>query len=45
MKLLDENGTPVFDLHPAKLLLREDVAEGKHLLMTPLQLWKSRPDE
>jgi hypothetical protein len=44
-KLLDENGTPVFDLHPAKLLLREDVAEGKHLLMTPLQLWKSRPDE
>eukprot|EP00980_Cylindrotheca_fusiformis_P026501 scaffold16306_cov113-Cylindrotheca_fusiformis.AAC.1 len=43
-KSVDHNGTPVFDLHPAKLLLRQDVAEKKHLQMTPFQLWESRDE-
>eukprot|EP00980_Cylindrotheca_fusiformis_P030820 scaffold25470_cov793-Cylindrotheca_fusiformis.AAC.1 len=43
-KVVDQNGRQVFDLHPAKLLLRQDVAEKKHLQMTPFQLWESRAE-
>jgi hypothetical protein len=35
-------GEPVFDLHPAKLLLRGDVKEGIYRGMTPTQLQKTR---
>ena len=34
----NQRGEPVFDLHPAKLLLRADVKAGKHLKMAPRQL-------
>jgi hypothetical protein len=34
----NQRGEPVFDLHPAKLLLRADVVAGKHLRMTPREL-------
>ena len=34
----NHRGEPVFDLSAAKLLLRADVEEGKHLQMTPSQL-------
>ena len=43
-KKIDDKGVLIFDLHPAKLLLREDVAEKRHKHMTPLQLWKSREE-
>jgi hypothetical protein len=35
---------PVFDMLPAKLLLRQDVKDGLHLTMTPNQLQKFRPE-
>ena len=41
-KLTNHRGEPIFDLHPAKMLLRSDVAEGKHKVMKPLLLWQSR---
>jgi hypothetical protein len=31
---------PVFDLHPAKLALREDILVGRHLGMTPADFRK-----
>ena len=34
----NNRGEPVFDLSAAKLLLRADIAEGKHHRMTPSQL-------
>jgi hypothetical protein len=34
----NHRGQLVFDLHPAKLLLRADVKAGKHLTMTPEEL-------
>jgi hypothetical protein len=37
-------GEPVFDLSAAKLLLRADVADGKHLTMKPLQLKLTRDE-
>jgi hypothetical protein len=37
-------GEPVFDLSAAKLLLRADVAEGKHTSMTPSQLQATRDE-
>jgi hypothetical protein len=37
-------GEPVFDLSAAKLLLRTDVADGKHLTMKPLQLKLTRDE-
>ena len=38
----NHRGEPVFDLSPAKLLLRADVEEGRHLQMTPSELKLSR---
>jgi hypothetical protein len=38
----NHHGEPVFDLSAAKLLLRADVREGKHLAMTPSQLQQSQ---
>ena len=35
---VNHQGELVFDLHPAKLLLRADVKAGKHLRMTPREL-------
>jgi hypothetical protein len=35
---VNHRGELVFDLHPAKLLLRADVKAGKHLTMTPREL-------
>ena len=37
-------GEPLFDLFPAKLLLRADVAERKHERMTPSQLQATRDE-
>ena len=36
-------GELVFDVHPAKKLLRMDVANGVHLKLTPMALRKTRP--
>ena len=36
-------GELVFDVHPAKNLLRMDVAKGVHLKLTPMALRKTRP--
>jgi hypothetical protein len=38
----NHRGEPVFDLSEAKLLLRNDVAEGRHLNKTPHELQQSR---
>jgi hypothetical protein len=38
----NHRGHPVFDLSPAKLLLRQDVADRKHLTMTPTELRQFR---
>ena len=40
----NSKGELVFDLHPAKLLLRKDVAERKHLMMKPMELQERRPE-
>jgi hypothetical protein len=37
-------GQPVFDLSSAKMLLRADVEDGKHLRMKPLQLQRTREE-
>jgi hypothetical protein len=37
----NHGGEPVFDLHPAKHLLRGDVEEGRHMEITPTQLQNS----
>ncbi len=39
---VNDRGEPVFDLSPAKLLLRGDVTAGLHNLMTPSELQNSR---
>ena len=41
-QIVNHRGQPVFDLSPAKLLLRQDVADRKHLVMTPSELRQSR---
>jgi len=41
-RYINTRGEPVFDLHPAKDLLRQDVAEKKHRVLTPQELWRSR---
>jgi len=41
-QIVNHRGQPVFDLSPAKLLLRQDVADRKHLQMTPSELQQSR---
>jgi hypothetical protein len=40
----NENGEPVFDLSPAKNLLRADVQEGKHIGISPAQFQRTRQD-
>jgi hypothetical protein len=40
----NHRGEPVFDLHPAKHLLRDDVKEGRHREMTPTQLQNYREE-
>lgn len=40
----NHRGEPVFDLSPAKLKLREDVADGKHNKMTVERLRMTRPE-
>ena len=37
-------GELVFDLHPSKLLLREDVKSGEHEGITPSDLQATRPE-
>jgi hypothetical protein len=37
-------GELVFDLHPAKLLLREDVKSGENGRMTPSDFQATRPE-
>jgi hypothetical protein len=37
-QLANHQGELVFDLHPAKLLLRADILAGKHLKMNPRDL-------
>jgi hypothetical protein len=41
-QMVNHRGAPVFDLSPAKLQLREDIEDGKHLRMSPSQLRQSR---
>jgi len=41
-KEVDENGIPIFDLHPAKELLAEDVSNNKHEGITPDELRLTR---
>jgi hypothetical protein len=41
-QMVNHRGEPVFELSPAKMLLRADVREGKHLTMTPSQLQLSQ---
>jgi hypothetical protein len=38
---VNHRGELVFDLHPAKLLLRADILAGKHLGMTPQELQRT----
>jgi hypothetical protein len=40
----NNRGELVFDLHPAKLLLRDDVERGEHEQMTPSDLQATRPE-
>ena len=40
----NNRGELVFDLHPAKLLLRDDVERGEHEWMTPSDLQATRPE-
>jgi hypothetical protein len=40
----NNRGEPVFDLSPAKELLRKDVIAGVHEDLSPSQLWESRPE-
>jgi hypothetical protein len=40
----DDRGQLVFDLHPAKLLLRDDVANNRHVGLRPSQLWSKRDE-
>mgnify|MGYP000405943116 CR=1 FL=1 len=39
--MVNHLGAPVFDLSPAKLLLCEDIKDGKHLRMSPYKLRQS----
>ena len=39
----NNKGGLVFDLHPAKLLLRQDVKNGVHLRLKPSELQRTRP--
>jgi hypothetical protein len=41
-QMMNHRGAPVFNLLPAKLLLREDIKDRKHLRMSPSQLRQSR---
>ena len=43
-KKYNHRGEPVFDVDPAKLLLREDVEQGKHETMTPMALQATREE-
>ena len=43
-KLVNSRGELVFDLHPAKMILREMVEEGVNRRKTPREMWLSRPE-
>jgi hypothetical protein len=43
-QLKNHGGELVFDLHPAKLLLREDIKEGAHAEMVPSQFQGTRAE-
>ena len=40
----NERGELVFDLHPAKDILREEVAAKKHVGIAPEDLWRTHPE-
>lgn len=40
----NHNGSRAFDLHPARDLLRQDVADKKHETQKPSVLWQTRPE-
>ena len=40
----NEKGELVWDIHPAKLLLRQDVADGLHLQMSPAELQQTKTE-
>ena len=40
----DRRGKPIFDRSPAKDLLRSDIKNGAYPLLSPMQLWNSRPE-
>jgi hypothetical protein len=39
----NHRGEPVFDLHPAKEVLRKDIEDGNHEHLTPAQFQSTRP--
>ncbi len=41
---MTRNGEPVFDMHAAKVLLKQDVEAGVHLKLSPTELRASRPE-
>jgi hypothetical protein len=43
-RMTDDRGQLVFDFHPAKLLLRDDVANNRHVGLKPSQLWSKRDE-
>ena len=43
-KVRNSRGEIVFDLHPARDLLREDVAANKHIGTKPRHLWRTRSE-
>ena len=43
-KPINQRGELVFDLHPAKNLLREDIKRGRHVGKTPTELRSTRDE-
>lgn len=40
----DRRGKPIFDRSPAKDLLRNDIKNGAYPLLSPMELWNTRPE-
>jgi hypothetical protein len=40
----DRRGKLIFDRHPAKLLLRQDIKDGAYPRLSPMELWHSREE-
>ena len=40
----DHHGKLIFDRHPAKYLLRQDIKDGAYPRLSPTELWTSRDE-